>query len=83
MSAVDGDGFTLVLPVVPLIGIDQDAFADTGYTHAEVNDGSPNSVGVVVALEEIDGAEQHITVKVVVHERGIVVAVFIRSGTVV
>ena len=57
--------------------VDQDAFANGSSTHANIKNRSPKSFGIVIALEEIDGAEQQISVQVMIDERSSVVAVFV------
>ena len=58
-------------------GVNQDVFADRGSTHANVKNRCPNSFGIVITLEEINGAEQNIKMRIVINERCGVIAVFI------
>ena len=74
--------FILVLHVINERRGDENAFAHSGETHTSVQNGSINTLRVVVALEEIDGAEEQIHMQVVVHEIRVVVAVSIRLGVI-
>ena len=64
--AIESNGFFSVLPVVNLVKVDKDTIRNAGHTHTGIDDGSPDSFGVVVTLEEIDGAEHHIEMQVVI-----------------
>ena len=47
----------------------KEIFRGISTTHAHIEDGSPNPVFIVVALEEIDGADHEIALQSVVTHR--------------